>query len=182
MIFTETPLAGAYLVDPERIADERGFFARTWCRDEFERRGLDARLVQCNISSNARRGTIRGMHYQVEPHGEVKLVRCTRGAIFDVVVDVRPASPTYLRWFGVDLTAENRRMLYIPSGFAHGFQTLADEAEVAYQMSDFFHADSARGIRHDDPALAIAWPLPLTVISEKDRGYPPLPGRSGAGR
>ncbi len=140
MIFTQTPLAGAYLIDPERIVDERGFFARTWCRDEFERHGLETRLVQCNISYNARRGTVRGMHYQAKPHEEVKLVRCTQGAIHDVIVDVRPDSPTYLRWFAQELTAENRRMFYIPGGFAHGFQTLSDDAEVSYQMSGFLPA------------------------------------------
>ena len=147
MIFTETRLAGAYLIEPERIEDERGFFARTWCRDEFERHGLNPRLVQCNVSYNARRGTLRGMHYQAKPHEEAKLVRCTRGAIYDVIVDLRPDSPTYRQWVAAELTAENRRMLYIPEGFAHGFQTLADETEVFYQMSELFHPESARGVR-----------------------------------
>ena len=174
MIFTATRLAGAYLIDPERIEDERGFFARTWCRDEFERQGLNPRLVQCNVSYNHRRGTLRGMHYQAKPHEEAKLVRCTRGAIYDVIVDLRPDSPTYRQWVAVELTAENRRMLYIPEGFAHGFQTLADETEVFYQMSESYHPQSARGVRYDDPALGIAWPLEVAIISEKDRGYPLL--------
>jgi dTDP-4-dehydrorhamnose 3,5-epimerase len=171
MIFHETRLAGAYVIDPEPIADARGFFARTWCRDEFERQGLNPRLVQCNVSYNVRRGTVRGMHYQVKPHEEAKLVRCTQGAIHDVIVDLRPGSVTYGQWVAVELTAANRRMLYIPESFAHGFQTLDDETEVLYQMSEFFHAGSARGLRHDDPALAIVWPLEVAMISDKDRGY-----------
>jgi dTDP-4-dehydrorhamnose 3,5-epimerase len=174
MIFNATPLAGAYLIDPERIEDDRGFFARTWCRDEFERHGLNPRLVQCNVSYNARRGTLRGMHFQARPHEEAKLVRCTRGAIHDVIVDLRDGSPTYRRWFAATLSSENLRMLYIPEGFAHGFQTLADATEVFYQMSESFHPGSARGVRHDDPALRITWPLEVAVISEKDRSYPLL--------
>jgi dTDP-4-dehydrorhamnose 3,5-epimerase len=174
LIFTATRLAGAYLVDPERIEDGRGFFARTWCRDEFERHGLDPRLVQCNVSYNRLRGTLRGMHYQVRPHEEVKLVRCTQGAIHDVIIDLRPDSPTYRQSVAAELTAENRRMLYIPAGFAHGFQTLADATEVFYQMSETFHPESARGVRYDDPALSIAWPLEAVNVSEKDRAYPLL--------
>lgn len=174
MIFTETPLAGSYFIDPERLSDDRGFFARTWCVREFEAHGLDTRLVQCNISFNLRRGTLRGMHFQGEPHAEVKLVRCTSGAIHDVIVDLRPGSATLHRWFGVELSAANRRMLYIPRGFAHGFQTLADDVEVHYQMSDFFNAAASGGLRHDDPRLGIEWPLPVAVISEKDLTYPPL--------
>jgi dTDP-4-dehydrorhamnose 3,5-epimerase len=182
VIFTAMPLAGAFVVDPERIEDERGFFARTWCAREFEKHGLDPRLAQCNVSFNRRRGTLRGMHYQAEPHAEAKLVRCTRGAIHDVIVDLRPGSTTCRRWVAVELTAENRRMLYIPEGFAHGFQTLEDETEVFYQMSVPFHPAAARGVRHDDPALGIAWPLDVGVISQKDRGYPllgPAPGGAG---
>jgi dTDP-4-dehydrorhamnose 3,5-epimerase len=171
MIFTETPLAGAFVVEPERIADERGFFARTWCVDEFAARGLETRLVQCNVSYNGRRGTLRGMHYQTAPHEEVKLVRCTAGAIYDVIVDLRFASPTYQHWFGVALSAANRLALYIPRGFAHGFQTLADESEVFYQMAEFYHPESARGVRYDDPAFGIAWPLPVSVIGARDAGY-----------
>lgn len=171
MIFRETELAGAFVIDPERFEDGRGYFARTWCRDEFAAHGLSTALVQCNTSFNARRGTLRGMHYQAEPHAEVKLVRCTRGAIFDVIVDVRPGSPTRHRWVGVELTPEDGRALYIPAGFAHGFQALADATEVAYQMSEFFHPEAARGLRWDDPKLAIAWPLGPVNVSAKDQQY-----------
>jgi dTDP-4-dehydrorhamnose 3,5-epimerase len=174
MIFNAMSLTGAYLIEPERIEDERGFFARTWCRDEFERHGLNTRVVQCNISYNVRRGTLRGMHYQEKPHEEAKLLRCTRGAIYDVIVDMRPDSATYRRWVSAELTADNRHLLYIPEGFAHGFQTLADETELFYQMTELFHPQSSRGVRHDDPVLGITWPLEVTVISEKDRGYPLL--------
>ena len=174
MIFRETELAGSFVIDPERIEDGRGFFARTWCRDEFAMHGLEPALVQCNTSFNARRGTLRGMHYQAEPHAEVKLVRCTGGAILDVIVDLRPESPTHLRWVGVELSAENGRMLYIPAGFAHGFQTLRDETEVFYQMSEFFHPECAGGVRWDDPRLAISWPLEPVNISAKDQQYPLL--------
>jgi dTDP-4-dehydrorhamnose 3,5-epimerase len=171
MIFNAMCLAGAYLIEPERIEDERGFFARTWCREEFERHGLNTRLVQCNVSYNVRRGTVRGMHYQVKPNEEAKLLRCTRGAIYDVIVDFRPDSATYCRWVSAELTADNRHMLYIPEGFAHGFQTLADETELFYQMTELFYPQSSRGVRYDDPVLGITWPLEVTVISEKDRGY-----------
>ncbi|MBC8074568.1 MAG: dTDP-4-dehydrorhamnose 3,5-epimerase [Chloroflexales bacterium] len=174
MIFTETPLAGAFLVEPERIADERGFFARTWCAEEFAARGLEARLVQCNVSYNQRRGTLRGMHYQAEPHAEVKLVRCTAGAIHDVIIDLRPASPTRHQWFAAELSAANRLSLYIPAGFAHGFQTLEDQSEVFYQMAEFYHSESARGVRYNDPAFGIAWPLPISVIGQRDAAYPLL--------
>jgi len=175
MIFRETELPGAFVIEPERIADERGFFARTWCRDEFAAHGLSTDLIQCNVSYNARRGTLRGMHYQVAPHAEVKLVRCTRGAIFDAIVDLRPDSPTFRRWVGVDLSPEDGRMLYIPEGFAHGFQTLRDETEVAYQMSHFHHPESARGLRWDDPAVGIAWPpAGSRIISGRDLSLPSL--------
>jgi dTDP-4-dehydrorhamnose 3,5-epimerase len=172
MIFSATALAGAYLIEPERLEDERGFFARTWCVDEFAARGLNPRLVQCSISFNRRKGTLRGMHFQAAPHEEAKLVRCTRGAIYDVIVDLRPDSPTFKRWTAVDLTAENRRMLYVPEGFAHGFQTLEDESEVSYQMSEYYHAASARGVRWDDPAFGIEWPVEERTISARDRHYP----------
>jgi dTDP-4-dehydrorhamnose 3,5-epimerase len=172
MIFTETQLAGAYLVDPERIEDGRGFFARTWCRDEFKRHRLNPGLVQCSVSYNRLRGTLRGMHFQAKPHEEAKLVRCTRGAIYDVIVDLRNDSPTYRHWIAVELTAENRRMLYVPEGFAHGFQTLADETEVFYQISKSYYPQAARGLRYDDPAVGITWPLAVAVISQKDQGYP----------
>jgi dTDP-4-dehydrorhamnose 3,5-epimerase len=172
MKFTETKLQGAFIVEPEFLEDERGFFARTWCRHEFEARGLNPRLVQCNISFNRRRGTLRGMHYQVEPYAEAKLVRCTMGAIYDVILDLRPNSATFKEWLAVELTAENRRMLFIPEGLAHGFQTLEDNTEVFYQMSEFYHPECARRVRYDDPAFAIGWPLLVTIVSDKDMIYP----------
>lgn len=172
MRFIPAGIEGAFLVEPELITDERGFFARTWCREEFSAHGLNPDLVQCNISYNKRRGTLRGMHYQKPPHAEAKLVRCTQGALHDVIVDLRMESPTYLRWCGVDLTAENRRALYIPEGCAHGFITLADDTEVLYHMSELFHAECAAGIRWNDPAFSIRWPVEPAVISERDRGYP----------
>lgn len=172
MIFTETPLKGAYVIDPERFADERGFFARTWCQKEFEAHGLNPSLVQCNISFNYKRGTLRGMHYQVAPHAEAKLVRCTAGSIFDVVVDLRAGSDTFKQWFAVELSSENRRMLYIPEGLAHGFLTLTDAVEVFYQMSEFYAPECTRGARWNDLAFGIRWPFEATVISEHDRNYP----------
>jgi len=172
MLFTETYLKGAYLIDVERRNDERGFFGRSWCREEFEAHGLNPRLVQCNISFNEKRGTVRGMHYQADPYQEAKLVRCTMGALYDVIIDLRPDSATFTHWLAVDLTSENRRALYIPKGFAHGFQTLADDTEVFYQMSEFYHPEAARGLRWDDPAFDIEWPIKILVISEKDQSYP----------
>lgn len=172
MIFEETALRGTYLISLEPIADERGFFARSWCREEFRARGLNPDLVQCNISFNRRKGTLRGMHYQAEPNAEAKLVRCTRGAFYDVIIDLRRSSPTFRHWLAVELTSENRRMLYIPEGFAHGFQTLADETEVLYQMSTFFVPGAARGVRWDDPAFGIQWPEADRIMSAKDRNYP----------
>ena len=166
------PLSGAYTVDVDPRSDERGFFARTFCVNEFAALGMSPRVVQCNISFNQKAGTVRGMHYQIEPHPEVKLVRCTQGAILDVIVDLRPDSATFKQHVGVELTAKNRRALYIPAGFAHGFQTLADETEVFYQMSDFYAPDCARGVRWDDPALTIRWPRPISCISDKDLTYP----------
>lgn len=174
MKFRETPLAGAFVIDPERIEDARGFFARSFCAHEFSAHGLDATLVQCNVSFNRAAGTLRGMHYQAAPHEESKLVRCTRGALYDVIVDLRPASPTYRQWFGERLDEDNRRMLFIPPGFAHGFQTLEDDTEVFYQMSAFFQPDAARGVRHDDPVLGIRWPREPVNVSERDRTYPLL--------
>jgi dTDP-4-dehydrorhamnose 3,5-epimerase len=171
MIFTETPLEGVFVVDVEPHEDERGSFARTFCSAEFERHGLRLPVSQCNVSYNTLRGTLRGMHYQAEPHGEAKLVRCTSGAIFDVVVDLRARSKTYCRWFGVDLTAGNRRMLYVPDGLAHGFQTLADESEVFYVMSAPYVPEAFRGVRFDDPAFGISWPEPVRVVSARDREY-----------
>jgi dTDP-4-dehydrorhamnose 3,5-epimerase len=172
MIFKETNLKGAFIIEPEIMADERGFFARTWCAREFEAHGLTPKLVQCNISFNKQKGTLRGMHYQVVPHEEAKVVRCTMGTIYDVIIDLRPNSSTYKRWASVDMSAENRRMLYVPEGFAHGFLTLEDDTEVFYQMSEFYAPECARGVRWNDPAFNITWPLGVTVISEKDGQYP----------
>ncbi|KAA0677116.1 dTDP-4-dehydrorhamnose 3,5-epimerase [Azospirillum brasilense] len=170
----ETGLAGAVVVEPTPASDERGFFARTWCARTFAEWGLDPALTQCSVSFNHRRGTVRGMHYQADPHGEAKLVRCTQGAIYDVIVDVRPGSATHGRWFGIELTPANHKALFIPKGFAHGFQTLADDSEVYYQISVEYVAEAARGIRHDDPAVGIVWPLPVAVISDRDRNLPAL--------
>ena len=171
MIFTETELKGAFLIEPDRKEDARGFFARTWCVEEFKAHGLDPRVVQCNISFNKKKGTLRGMHWQVEPHPEAKLVRCTMGALWDVIIDLRTESPTYKQHLGVELTPENRKMLFIPAGFAHGFQTLADNTEVFYQMSEFFVPDCARGLRWNDPAFGIAWPPGERIINDRDSNY-----------
>ncbi len=157
------------MIEPERLEDERGFFARTWCQHEYETHGLNPRLVQCSISFNKSRGTLRGMHLQLPPFAEAKLVRCTMGAIYDVIIDLRPQSATFTHHIGVELTAENRRMLYIPEGFAHGFQTLVDNTEVFYQMSEFYAPNYAQGVRWDDTAFAIEWPEDVKVISAKDR-------------
>lgn len=175
MRFTETRIAGAYLIDVDRFEDERGFFALTWARDEFTAHGLNADLAQCNLSYNHRAGTVRGMHWQAPPHTETKLVRSIRGGIYDVIVDIRADSPTYRHWIGVDLTAENRRALYIPEGCAHGFQTLEDATEVFYQITRYYTPAAARGMRWDDPAVGIAWPLPVSVISDRDAHYPDFP-------
>src|SRR5215211_347747 len=173
MIFIETKLRGAFVIEPERLEDERGFFARTWDRDEFEVHGLNPNLAQCSISFNKRKGTLRGMHYQAAPHEEDKLVRCTRGTIYDVIIDLRPDSPTFTRWVAAELTAENRRMLYLPKGFAHGFQSLRDDTEVFYQISEFYAPESTRGVRWDDPAFGIKWPpSEERVISTRDRRFP----------
>jgi dTDP-4-dehydrorhamnose 3,5-epimerase len=171
MIFLETPLRGAYVIELEKHEDERGFFARSWCSEEFTAKGLDTRQVQCNVSFNKKKGTLRGLHYQLPPHAETKLVRCTRGALYDVIVDLRSDSPTFLKWFGVDLTAGNHRMLYIPKRFAHGFQTLEDGTEIFYQMSEFYAPEAARGLRWNDPRLAITWPEDDRIISQKDLEY-----------
>lgn len=172
MIFTETKLKGTFIIQPERLKDERGFFARTWCKREFAAHGLNPNLVQCNISFNKKRGTLRGMHHQVAPHEEAKLVWCTMGAIYDVVIDLRPNFTTFKNWISVELTAENRKMIYIPEGFSHGFMTLEDNTEVFYQMSEFYAPECARGVRWNDPAFDIVWPEEVTVISEKDKQYP----------
>jgi dTDP-4-dehydrorhamnose 3,5-epimerase len=170
--FTETPLGGAYVVEPERRTDERGFFARTWCQREFEAHGLNSHLVQCSISYNKVKGTLRGMHFQAAPYAEAKVVRCTMGAIYDVIIDLRPGSSTFIKHFGITLTPQTRNMLYIPEGFAHGFLTLADDTEVSYQMSEFYAPDFARGVRWNDPAFGIQWPAQVTRISERDASYP----------
>lgn len=172
MIFKETKLKGAYIIKPERLEDERGFFARTFCQKEFEKQGLNPRVVQCSISFNKKKATLRGMHYQVAPYKEAKLVCCVKGAIYDVIIDLRSNSSTYCQWLGVELSAENCEMLYVPEDFAHGFQTLEDNTVVFYQISEFYHPECARGARWDDPAFGIEWPLPIQVISEKDRTYP----------
>lgn len=172
MIFRETPLSGAYVIDVERLEDERGFFARTWCEREYQAHGLNPRLVQCSISFNAKKGTLRGMHYQLPPFAEAKVVRCTRGAIFDVIIDLRRESPTFREHFGITLTPESRTMLYVPEGFAHGLLTLEDETEVLYLISEFYAPEYARGVRWNDPAFAIAWPAPVQVISARDANYP----------
>ena len=174
MIFQKTSLHGAFLIEPERKEDDRGFFARIWCRQEFTERGLDAELTQCNISFNKREGTLRGMHYQKAPHGETKLVRCTMGAIYDVLVDMRPESPTYKNWLAVELSSDNRLMLYIPEGIAHGFQTLTDKSEVFYQMSHEHHPECAVGFRWNDPTIGIRWPRAINVISSRDQDWPDL--------
>jgi dTDP-4-dehydrorhamnose 3,5-epimerase len=172
LLFKKLDLAGAYLVQIEPRADERGFFARTFCEDEFAAEGLVTRFPQASISYNARRGTIRGMHFQAEPHGETKLVRCVAGAVFDVIVDVRPSSPTYLRSIGVELSAKNRSALYIPRGFAHGFQTLADDSELLYMIDVNYVAAAARGVRWNDPSLNVSWPDPIKVIADRDASFP----------
>jgi len=174
MLFQQALLEGAFVIEPEPLRDERGFFARTFCTREFEAMGLASHFVQHSISSTVRKGTVRGMHFQKPPHAEVKVVTCTRGAIFDAIVDLRPASPTFRRWQGFELTSDNHRRLYIPEGFAHGFQTLTDEVEVSYLISAFYAPESASGIRHDDPAIGIDWPLCISSISDKDRSWPPL--------
>lgn len=179
MILIETKLPGAFLIEPERFEDERGFLSRAWSEREFAAAGLRLPRVECNISYNKRRGTLRGMHFQRAPHAQAKLVRCTRGALYDVIIDLRPAAPTYRQWLGVELTAENQRFLYVPEGFAHGFQTLADETELYYQMSEVYVPEAADGVRWDDPAFAIAWPDNdghERIIIARDRQYPDFTG------
>jgi dTDP-4-dehydrorhamnose 3,5-epimerase len=171
MIFTPTPLHEAYVIEPERLEDHRGFFARTSCMREFQAHGLDTPFVQCSISFNKSRGTVRGMHYNAWPNEEIKLVRCTMGSIYDVIVDLRPDSPTVREHFAVILSAENRRMLYVPKGFAHGFQTLEDNTEVFYQISEFYEPAYSRGFRWNDPAFEIRWPVQETIMHERDRTY-----------
>lgn len=174
MIFQPTPLAGAFLVRPEPVADERGFFARTYCREEFASHGLGREPLQSSISYNIRRGTLRGLHYQAPPHAEAKLVRCTRGRIHDVIVDLRRGSPTFRCWWAAELSADNRDMVYVPEGLAHGFLTLEDDTEVAYQISAPYRPESARGFRYDDPSFAIDWPSAPVVVGRRDLAFAPF--------
>jgi dTDP-4-dehydrorhamnose 3,5-epimerase len=176
MQFHPTRLDGAWQIELAPAKDERGGFVRTFCEREFGERGLETRFVQHSLSINTHKGTLRGMHFQRAPHEEVKLVRCQRGAIWDVIVDLRPDSPSYLQWQGFELTAENGMQLYVPRGFAHGFQTLSDDCEVFYLISEFYAPEAASGLRHDDPRFAIAWPAPVSVMSEKDRAWPDFTG------
>lgn len=174
MIFTPTKIASVFVVELQRRSDDRGFFARQWCADEFVRAGLDPRIAQINTAHSLADGTLRGIHFQKAPHAEVKLVRCTRGAVFDVAVDLRPDSPTYRQWFGTELDAESGRMLYIPEGCGHGYLTLAPHSDLVYQASVPYAPQSATGLRYDDPAFGIVWPAPVKVISNQDQNWPPL--------
>lgn len=173
MKFIETGLEGAYIIEPEKLEDDRGFFARIWCKNDFEEHGLNTQLVQSSISYNAKKGTLRGMHYQLPPHAEVKLIRCTRGSIFDVIIDMQPDSTTFMQYKGIHISADNYKVIYVPKGFAHGFQTLEDHTEVQYQMSDLFYPEAARGLRWNDPAFGIDWPdNDKRIISDKDNNWP----------
>ncbi|HUP12663.1 MAG TPA: dTDP-4-dehydrorhamnose 3,5-epimerase [Niastella sp.] len=178
MIFKETPLAGAYIIDVHKLDDERGFFGRSFCKTEFESHGLNAGIVQANISHNQKKGTLRGLHMQKAPFEETKLVRCTRGAIYDVIVDLRAQSATFRQWIGVELTSRNYRMLYVPQGFAHGYITLEDDSEITYQVTQVYNAGVERGYRWDDPAFGITWPLQPLFISAKDSNHPLLETRA----
>ena len=173
MIFRPTAIPGACIVEMERRTDDRGFFARAWCRRDFEAHGLNPTVAQINVGFSPRKGTLRGLHFQVSPHEEAKLIRCTRGAIYDVIVDLRPTSPTHRKWIGVELTEHSPCMLYVPEHCAHGYQTLVDNTEIYYQTSQFYAPDAAKGVRFDDPAFNIDWPLPVWIISESDRSHPP---------
>jgi dTDP-4-dehydrorhamnose 3,5-epimerase len=172
MKWTALPLSGAYLLEIQPVTDDRGFFARTWCSDEARELGLSVDFVQCSLSYNARKGTLRGMHYQAQPYPETKLVRCTAGAVYDVVVDLRSDSPTFCKWLAIELTAESRKSVYVPTGLAHGFQSLADHSEVFYQISESYHPDYARGVRWNDRTFGFEWPLEAIILSERDRSFP----------
>jgi dTDP-4-dehydrorhamnose 3,5-epimerase len=176
VIFTETKLQGAFILELDKREDDRGFFARSWCQKEFQAHHLNPRIVQCNISFNRMKGTLRGMHYQAAPLAEAKLVRCTAGALYDVVIDLRPDSPTYKQHVSEVLSAANYKMMYVPEGFAHGFQTLEDNTEIFYQMSEFYSAEHARGVRYNDPAFGIKWMIGNPVIVDRDRNYPDFTG------
>jgi dTDP-4-dehydrorhamnose 3,5-epimerase len=182
MQFYETKLKGAFIIEPEIIQDDRGFFARSWCKKEVDNYGINSDLVQCNISFNNKKGTLRGMHYQTFPHGEAKLIRCTAGSIYDVIIDLRPDSETYKQWFGTELSQENHKMIFVPEDCAHGFLTLRDNTEVFYQMSEFYHAEYAIGVRWDDPVFSIDWPDEVQVISDRDRDYPDFNVRNRQGK
>ena len=174
MKFIETKLKGAFIIEPERLEDERGFFARTFCQKEFEKHGLNPRVAQCNVSFNKKKGTLRGMHFQVPPHEEAKLIACIRGAIYDVIIDLRVNSPTHRQWLAVELSDQNKQMIYVPETFAHGFQTLEDNTEVFYQMSDFYHPECARGIRWNDTEIGIKWPITNPFTSMRDSNFQDL--------
>jgi dTDP-4-dehydrorhamnose 3,5-epimerase len=171
MIFTETKLKGAYLIELERVTDERGHFARCWCAKEFSSHGLSPIVAQVNVGHSAKKGTVRGMHFQTAPHAEVKVVHCSRGSLYDVIIDLRNGSPTKGQWVGVELTADSGRMLYVPEGFAHGYQTLGDDTDLVYQTSQLYVKESATGVRYNDPAFGITWPLPVSIISGADRNW-----------
>lgn len=180
MIFNSLPLSGAFLIDVQPVQDSRGFFTRTFCEKEFGEHKLVQHFVQANHSGTKGKGVIRGMHFQYPPHGETKLVKCVQGAIFDVIVDVRAGSPTFLQWYGAELTAENRRMMYVPVGFAHGFQSLTDNSEITYMVSGFYNRESEGGIQYDDEKVKIDWPLPVSLVSDKDLKIPMVdPGFKG---
>ena len=179
MIFQETPIQGAFVIEPERIKDHRGFFARIWCKKELRAKlGLVTQLAQTNVGFSSRRGTLRGLHFQEAPHAEVKIVRCTRGSIFDVIVDLRPDSPSYKRWFDVELSDENGKMIYVPEGCAQGYITLKDNSEMYYHTSEFYHPESASGVRYNDPEFGIVWPVEISAISQQDREWPDYSSRS----
>ena len=171
VIFKETKLKGVFVIELERIEDDRGFFARTFCRKEFEAHGLDSNLAQCSVSFNKKKGTLRGMHYQAAPHQEAKLIRCTMGTIYDVILDLRLGSPTFKQWEAVELSSRNSRMIFVPEGCAHGFQALEDDCTVFYQLSEFYHPESGRGVRWDDPAFGLKWPVSVTAVSERDAAF-----------
>lgn len=176
MIFTPAPIQGAYIIDVKRIGDDRGFFGRLWCRKEYEQHGLKAVIAQSNIGVSRSAGTLRGLHFQKAPHREVKIVRCSRGAMFDVIVDLRPESPTFKKWFGMELTGENATMLYVPEGCATGYLTLKDDTEMYYHATEFYHPESATGVRYDDPAFDIQWPGEIKVLSDNDKQWPDFAG------
>lgn len=172
LIFTETILKGAFIIEVKRLEDERGFFGRAWCKKEMDDHGLNANAVQANVSYNKVKGTLRGMHFQVAPYSETKMVRCTSGAIYDVIIDIRPESPTFKKWFGIELTEENFKMLYVPEGFAHGFITLKDHSSVHYMVTEYYTPGAEGGLRYNDPSFNIEWPMQPVIVSEKDKNHP----------